>query len=254
MWRITRIACGVAAVVLAALAAVGICAQRRAICAWEREAAVRNVSASAPIEASIADLYRRPPPPGKRVLLQGAVAVRDTIVTGRDVIEADGSTRTYREGLIFLEDPDTGKRLVLLRPLERRGSAWVELMPMPRDVRLPAASARWTPLAHLAGIWLSGWADANGPGALVWLGQDSALIRGRDVAGDPTSTPYALRAAAIAGSPGGPPCPSVVTPGTVVLLLAAAALSVAASRRACEALVGPVASAIGKRRSAQGGT
>jgi len=230
-----RIACGVAALAGIGVIAGQVRAQRRRVEDWHRSAGVYRVSELPPRRMSIADLYRVVPPPGRRVILEGNVQVRDTMRTYRPVSYPDGRIHLVPEGLVFLQDSGSGERLVVLKRLDHPGSAWVELMPMPRDIgRFPAVD-RWTPLAHLGDLWLAGWADINGPGGLVWLGVDSSVLRAHDLATPTLALPYRLREGAIAGRPGGPPQPAAFTPlalglAPFVLVLGAVAL-VGRSRR-----------------------
>lgn|GEM_PF-1265051 len=228
MWRPVRIACGVLALVGIAFIVRHILREREAFDAWQRELSVNKVSELPPLDATIAQLYESPPPPGRRVRLSSRAHVRDTILTRRPI---SGIERTIwqPEGLVFLHDSLTGQRFALLTRLDVRGPGWVELMPMPRDVRTRSTVSRWTPLAHLAEMWMPGWAEANGPGGFVWLGMDSAVIRYRDLAGPPYDPPYRLRPVVVAGRPGGPEPPvifsrSVLLGGSILIVLGLFAL------------------------------
>jgi len=214
MRNVLRIVCGLTGLIGALILVGRVHHERQAFAGWRRELPANEVSRYAPLEATIADLYRAPPPPGRRVVLSRGVVVRDTIFTERPVLVLDSVVR-QPEALIFLSDSTTGDRLVLLRRLDVRGPEWVELMPMPHSAGRNGGMRRWTPLAHLDYIWLPGWAEANGPGALVWLALDSAILRYRDLAGPGCNPPYRLRPEAIAGRPGGPSRPEPFSLGTV---------------------------------------
>ncbi len=188
--------------------------------AWQRALSVNDVSRQPVMEATIPELSDEPPPPGRRVTVTGAAAITDIMAAVRPVRVADGPVRYVPEGLVFLRDTITDDRMLILRVMDDEASDWVELMPMPTDVTKKSAVRRWTPLAHLATLWHPGWAEANGPGRVVWLGLDSSVVRYRDL--ETIEPPYRLARHIVAGRPGGSPEPSVSV--LLVVLLAFGAL------------------------------
>lgn len=120
MRALVRLGCGIAALAGGVLLLLHVARQRGAATEWQREFAINEISKLAPREASISELYRSPPPPGRRVRIAGFPVVRDTIRTERPIIMGDRPS-SHSEGLIFLHDSLTGERLVLLRRLDRTG-------------------------------------------------------------------------------------------------------------------------------------
>lgn len=210
-----RMIAGITALAAGALLVRHISRERQARAEWQREFPANEVSRFPPLVASVGDLCRAPPPPGRRVILSGPIVVRDTIFTERPILRLD-RVQSQPEGIIFLADSITGERLIVLRRLDVRGPEWIELTPTPLDVRLQGSVRRWTPLVHLKDIWMPGWAEANGPARFVWLGLDSAVTRYRDLAGPSDEPPYRLCAEPIAGRPGGPPEPEMLSLWTLL--------------------------------------
>ncbi len=224
-----RLACALLAAAAIAVAAGQVVAARQAAKAWQVGSATRAASRFPPLRATVGDLYRSPPAPGRRVLLIGASTIRDTLAALCPVVYPDGRSEVHREGLVFVEDDRTGARLVILRRLDADDPPWVELMPLPRYVRGRQRLDRWPPLQHLEDMWMPRWADVNGVGQLVWLGLDSSVVRAHDVSDDSLGIPYRLKADRVAGRPGGPPRPTLVGPGVAASLAVALAGLLAAA-------------------------
>jgi hypothetical protein len=178
---------------------------------WQQESGPDNTSILPPRELTIAELYRLPLAPSRRVRLREPTNVRDTLRTIRPIVGSDGVVREISEELIFLEDPRTGHRMAILQTSGTPTNDWIELTPMPRNVSLPPRVSRWTPLMHWSDIWLSGWADANEPIRTMWLGLTSDVIRMRDISGDPAMLPYQIGETIRAGAPGGPAIPGYLS-------------------------------------------
>lgn len=221
MWRVVRLIAGIVVVICTVLAALSVKHQMDTIAEWELGVPLNSVSELAPLELTISDLYTRPIPPGRRVKLIEPIAVRDMFRAVRPVLSSDGSVIEITEELVFLEDPTTGRRLAIVKPAGTPTDDWIELMPLPRDVTLASRFGRWTPLSHWSDIWHPGWADANAPLPFMWLGMTSDVIRAHDIDGDPTETPYRVKKHFVAGAPGGPKRPSLLTAGAFGLSLAA---------------------------------
>jgi len=221
MIKAARIAAVAVSLACAMLIARSVDEQLGEISEWEARAWYDEVSALPVLKSTIAHLYLTPVGPCRRVELTGAWNVRDTLHIERPVVFHDGSRRDLPEELVFLEDAHTGHRMAIIKPAGESAESWIELMPMPGDVRTANDVGRWTPLAHWADVWLPGWADANDPLRLMWLGMTAELLRTRDVQGDPNQPPYLLRPEIRAGAPGGPERPSALTPVSIALLILA---------------------------------
>lgn len=233
MWAGVRIAAAVAAVGSVLLSAPLVIERQEARSEWRQQEPFNTASSKPPIEATIAELYYDIPEPGRRVILQEPVSVRDTLRTVRPVISADGRRIDFAEELVFVEDARTRQRLAILKTEGESSQRWIELMPMPHNVTRPTSVERWPPLVHWSGIWLPGWADANEPYDFMWLGVTSEVLRARDLAGPANELPYRVSDAIRAGSPGGPPAPCPIS-GTILALwmfgAACAAVAIAGGR------------------------
>ncbi|HDS74088.1 MAG TPA: hypothetical protein ENN56_00975 [Firmicutes bacterium] len=221
MWRVIRVIAGAITIVCVVLVALSVKRQMIEIDEWELGVPLNAVSELPPLERTITDLYAEPIAPGRRVRLLEPFSVRDTFHAVRPILSSDGRSIGIPEELVFLEDPTTGMRMAIVRPAGTPTDDWIELMPMPRDVTHAPRFGRWTPLAHWSDIWHPGWADANNPEPFMWLGMTSDLIRAHDIAGDPTEIPYRVKKQFIAGAPGGPKQPAILTPRAFVLSLVA---------------------------------
>jgi hypothetical protein len=233
MWAGVRIAAAVAAVGSVLLSAPHIIERQEVRSEWRQQEPFNTASSKPPLHATIAELYYSVPEPGRRVILQEPVSVRDTLRTVRPVISADGRRIDFAEELVFVEDPRTRQRLAILKAEGVSSQRWIELMPIPRNVARPTSVERWPPLVHWSGIWLPGWADANEPYDFMWLGVTSEVLRVRDLSGPADVLPYRVSDSIRAGSPGGPSAPGFIS-GTILALwlfgLACAAVAVAGGR------------------------
>lgn len=220
MWIAIRIVAAIAGIASLMLSVPLVGERQDELTEWRQQEPFNAASALPPLESTIAEVYYAPPEPGRRVILQEPISVRDTLRNVRPVLTPNGNRMEFGEELIFIEDSRTGQRLAILQAEGTASDPWVELVPMPRDVsRIPAVN-RWTPLAHWKDIWLPGWADANEPYDFMWLGITSDVLRTRDIVGDPGELPYRVGNSILAGSPGGRPKPMLVSASVLALWVA----------------------------------